>query len=134
MYRLMAALLLTALSSAANAQANFGLVCSNQTEPVPRLLKINGLQLRGFDYGGQTWFSFAEPAIDADQISGYRVVAYVNQWKFYVNRLNGTWSSETDMNYKRADAVSGVCVRKTIGEMEGLASNYLAQLNNRRAF
>jgi hypothetical protein len=135
MYRLVAALLLTALSSAVNAQANFGLVCSSQNEPVPRLLKINGQQLRGFDYGGQTWFTFSSPSVDADKIEGWRNTGtgtFNN--RFSVNRINGTWSSRTDMNYKDSESASGICVRKTDGEMDALASDYLAQLNNRRAF
>lgn len=133
MYRLVAALLLTALSSSASAQANFGLVCSTQNEPVPRLLKINGLQLRGFDYGGQTWFLFSNAAVDADQISGNRVVGYT-QDIFSVNRLDGSWNSTTDMNYKNSSRVSGVCVSKTEDEMNALARSYLEQLNNSRAF
>lgn len=134
MYRLIAALLFAALSSSANAQVNFGLVCSSQNEPVPRLLKINGEQLRGFDYGGQTWFSFALAAVDADQISGTRVNNGYLQASFRVSRIDGTWSSATDMNYKDGARVSGVCVRKTEDEMNALARSYLEQLNNRRAF
>ena len=133
MLRIIAALLFLSLSISANAQSNFGLVCSNETEPVPRLLKINGLQLRGFDYGGEVWFLFANAAVDADQISGNRIVN-TTQNRFSVNRLTGTWSSVTDMNYKNGESVNGVCVRKTEDEMNALARNYLAQLNNRRAF
>ena len=133
MNRLIAALLLVALSSAANAQENFGLVCSSENEPVPRLLKISGQQILGFDYGGQAWFEFAVPAVDADKIKGWRSASGYNN-EFIVNRINGTWGSQTDMNYKSSGNASGICVRKTIGDMNALASDYLAQLNTRRAF
>lgn len=135
MYRLFVALLFTALSSSASAQASFGLVCSSQSEPVPRLLKISGSSVEFFGYGQETWQTLYSAAVDGDKISG-RAISKSNFQNFFgISRINGSWQSQTDMNFNSiATSTTGVCVRKTVNEMDRVASDYLDQLNEKRAF
>lgn len=131
MYRLIAALLITALSNSASAQSSFGLICSDQNEPVPRLLKIRPSEISYFSYTVNGWGKFHISTVDADQISGNLYM----QSGITINRLDGTWGSYTDINFKTdINLQSGVCIRKAIEEMDGIASNYLSMLNSNRAF
>jgi hypothetical protein len=131
MYRLIAILLWTVSASTASAQASFGLVCSTQSESVPRLLTISGASVQVFDYGEETWKFFLTKSVDGDKITGK--MRYENS--FNVNRIDGSWRSSTDMNYKTSiTTATGICVRKALNEMGQVAADYLAQLNARRAF
>ena len=130
MYRLIAILLWTVLASTASAQVSFGLACSSQSEPVPRLLTISGARVQFFDYGEETWKTFYVSSVDGDKIRGN----VIRQASIYVSRIDGSWEPLTDMNYKTSTTVTGICVRKTLNEMGQVAANYLAQLENRRAF
>lgn len=134
MYRLLAAFLFTALSSSATAQVSFGLVCSSQSEPVPRLLKISGSSVEFFGYGQEIWQNLYSTAVDGDKISG-RALSDKLQNSIIISRINGSWQSSTDMNFNSiATTSTGVCVRKTMNEMDRVASDYLGQLNDKRAF
>ena len=130
MYRLIVTLLWTILASTASAQASFGLVCSSQSEAVPRLLTISGSSVQFFDYGEEVWQYFDVASVEGDKISGREF----SRNDFNVSRIDGSWETRTDMNYEDSTKVTGICVRKTLNEMGQVAANYLAQLNNRRAF
>ena len=135
MYRLIAILLWTVSASTASAQVSFGLVCSSQSEPVPRLLAIRGSSITYFAYGQETWESLSLSAVDGDKISGGKTLYTSRDNYIFINRIDGSWRSKTDINFNNITATAtGICVRKTLNEMGKVAADYLAQLNARRAF
>jgi hypothetical protein len=87
-----------------------------------------------FAYGQETWETLYG-TVDGDKISGRTIESGSYQRYILISRIDGSWRSQTDINFNSITATAtGICVRKTLNEMGEVAANYLAQLNNRRAF
>jgi hypothetical protein len=136
MKNIFASVVLIFVSNVSYAQASLGLACTSESESIPRLLIVNlaDESAQYFDFGRASWASLSSTTITD---SGIRVQRY-SQGKynrpFLINRIDGSWQSETLTSFLDGTRQQGVCISRPASEMTQVAQDQLQILNQRRAF
>lgn len=123
--------ILAAFSSAANA-SSVGLICTNESEKVPRLFKVNLSQRESsfFSYAESNWKSITTTSVSIDEIKLSKVFASLK-----ISRITLDWNGDADIDFERSKKLSkGSCATKIYLEMNDIAKRELDKLNNKRAF
>ena len=119
------------------AQTSIGLVCTSESESYQRHIKVklSNSEVEVYDFGLSAWRPVYKINITTSEISFARIRDSSYQRLFAIDRLDGTWKSNTSEDfYDSSIEHRGICVSKNYTEMNNIAAQELARINERRAF